>query len=127
MGVGAREFPPKQYGLDVGRWCAWMLSVALAWLACAGVAQGAGLAPLNGSSDPIFVTAPPFDGRVFVVERGGAIRIFNGGVIRSTPFLTVPNVDTTGERGLLSMAFAPDYSSSRLFYVFAVAAGADTL
>jgi glucose/arabinose dehydrogenase len=39
----------------------------------------------------------------------------------------VPNVDTFGERGLLSIAFPPDYADSGLFYVFTVAAGADAL
>src|SRR3954453_22194245 len=104
-----------------------MLCVVLASLAFAGSAQAAALLPLNGTSDPIFATAPPGDGALWVVERGGAIRIFRSGVLRPAPFLTVPNVDTSGERGLLSMAFPPDYQTSRLFYVFTVAAGADAL
>jgi Glucose / Sorbosone dehydrogenase len=90
-------------------------------------AQGLSVIPLNGTNDPIYVTAPPFDGRVFVVERGGGIRIFRKGRLLATPFLTVGNVDTGGERGLLSMAFAPDYQSTGLFYVFTVAAGPDAL
>jgi glucose/arabinose dehydrogenase len=111
----------------MGRWSAWALGALLASLVLAAPAQAAGLAPLSGTTDPIYVTAPPFDGRVFVVERGGGIRIFSGGVLRATPFLTVGNVDTTGERGLLSLAFPPDFASSRLFYVFTVAAGPDAL
>ena len=39
----------------------------------------------------------------------------------------MPNVDTFNERGLLSIAFAPDYATSGLFYVFTVAAGPDAL
>jgi hypothetical protein len=104
-----------------------MLCVVLASLAFAASAQAAALLPLNGTNDPIFVTAPPGDGGLWVVERAGAIRIFRSGVLRPTPFLTVPNVDASGERGLLSMAFPPDYQASRLFYVFAVAAGPDPL
>src|SRR6476619_4574031 len=72
--------------------------------------------------------SPPGDqSRVFIVERGGGVRIVEDGELRTTPFLTVPNVDTSGDRGLLSIAFAPDYPTSGLFYVYTVAAGADTL
>ena len=103
----------------------------------ASSASAATLKPLASSGDwasePIFATAPPNDGRVFVVERGNAashqasIRIVEDGVIQTEPFLTVPNVDLTGERGLLSMAFAPDYATSGLFYVFWVAREDDSL
>jgi glucose/sorbosone dehydrogenase len=49
------------------------------------------------------------------VERDGAIHIAG----QATPFLDISSqVDTGGERGLLSMAFPPDYGSSGLFYVF---------
>ena len=78
-------------------------------------------------SEPVFATSPPGDPRVFIVEREGGIRILKDGNLLPTPFLTVPNVDTEVERGLLSIAFAPDYASSGLFYVFTVAAEADEL
>jgi len=55
------------------------------------------------------------------------VRIVEEGVLQPTPFLTVPNVATSGERGLLSIAFSPDYATSGLFYVFTVAAGPDAL
>lgn len=88
-------------------------------------ASGAALVPLAPSSawpsDPIHATAPPGDPRLFVAERGGGVRIFENGALRATPFLTVPNVDVGGERGLLSIAFAPDYAASGLLYVFTVA------
>jgi glucose/arabinose dehydrogenase len=94
-------------------------------------ASAATLVPLASSSSwgspPIAAASPPGDARVFVVERGGGVRIVENGVLQPTPFLTVPNIDTSGERGLLSIAFPPDYATSGLFYVFAVAAGADAL
>jgi glucose/arabinose dehydrogenase len=94
-------------------------------------ASAATLVPLAPSSSwespPIAAASPPGDARVFVVERGGGVRIVENGVLQPTPFLTVPNIDTNGERGLLSIAFPPDYATSGLFYVFAVAAGADAL
>jgi glucose/arabinose dehydrogenase len=94
-------------------------------------ASAATLVPLappgSFASEPVFATSPPGDPRVFVVEREGGVRIVEDGVLQPTPFLTVPNVDTFNERGLLSIAFSPDYATSGLFYVFTVAAGPDEL
>lgn len=76
-------------------------------------------APVNS---PIYVTAPPGDtSRLFVVERGGRIRVAVDGVMRDTPFLDISSrVQTTGEGGLLSMAFPSDYGTSGKFYVYFV-------
>jgi glucose/arabinose dehydrogenase len=67
---------------------------------------------------PTYVTSDPGDpNRLFIVEQAGAIRLTDRG--GTTEFLNIdPIVESGGERGLLSMAFAPDYESSRLFYVF---------
>jgi glucose/arabinose dehydrogenase len=73
-----------------------------------------------GSFDsPLYVTAPPGDRRrLFVVEQGGKIRVIRGGRTLRKPFLDVSDkISAGGERGLLSMAFAPDYARSGLFYV----------
>ena len=66
------------------------------------------------------MTAPPGDERrVFVVEQGGTIRVVRGGRKLEQPFLDVSDrITAGGERGLLSMAFAPDYAESGLFYVY---------
>jgi hypothetical protein len=113
-----------------------VLAGLLSILVVPGVASGAALIPIGDQetwgSEPIFATAPEHDGRLFVVERGtnaggGAIRVVEGGNVKSQPFLTVPNVDLASERGLLSMAFAPDYFESGLFYVFYTAKGPDAL
>ena len=56
--------------------------------------------------------------RLFIVERAGLIKIYNGTLL-STPFLDL--TDSTaccGEQGLLSMAFHPDFANNRLFYVY---------
>ncbi len=104
------------------------LAALIAGALLPSAASGAALVPLAPSSawlsTPIHTTAPPSDPRLFVVERGGGVRIFENNVLHPTPFLTVPNVDTSGERGLLSIAFAPDYPSSGLLYVFTVAKAA---
>ncbi len=68
---------------------------------------------------PVDVTAPLGDtARVFVVEKGGTIQVLDGAV-RATFLDLTSKVDSTdNERGLLSMAFAPDYLTSGLFYVY---------
>ena len=80
----------------------------------------------SGLSAPLFVTAPPGDfNRVFIVEQGGTIRILNlkTGVLNSTPFLTVTNIVSGGERGLLGLAFDPDYATNGKFYINCTAPG----
>ncbi|MGI8579658.1 MAG: PQQ-dependent sugar dehydrogenase [Solirubrobacteraceae bacterium] len=104
--------------------------MALAVIGClpaAGTAQAEGptLAPVGGVfTKPTYVTAPPGDShRLFVVEQGGTIQLLRDGVRATQPFLAVPGVLNSGERGLLSMAFAPDYAASGRFYVYYVATG----
>jgi len=116
------------------------LGVMVAAVLLPGAATAATLVPiapdLTWGSEPIFVTAPSGDQRLFIVERGnesttpdtpGVIRVAEGNTVKATPFLTVDNTDTFSERGLLSMAFSPDYATSGLFYVFHVANGPDAL
>ncbi|MGH2947124.1 MAG: PQQ-dependent sugar dehydrogenase, partial [Solirubrobacteraceae bacterium] len=69
---------------------------------------------------PVYVTAPPGDRRrIFVVEQGGQVRIVRGGRTLRRPFLDISGrVRSGGERGLLSLAFAPDYDRSGRFYVY---------
>jgi glucose/arabinose dehydrogenase len=83
-------------------------------------ARGVKLKKIGSFSSPIFVTAPRGDThRLFVVERAGRIRVMRDGKTLSTPFLDISsNVRTDSERGLLSMAFAPDYASSGRFYIY---------
>jgi hypothetical protein len=104
--------------VGVGRTLAAALAVVFG-LAGATAAQAAPqLVPFGTFTSPIYVTAPPGDGsRVFVVERAGRIQVIDNG--QRKQFLDIASsVDTAGERGLLSMAFAPDYATSGLFYVF---------
>jgi glucose/arabinose dehydrogenase len=67
---------------------------------------------------PTFLTAPRGDRRRFVVQRGGTIVVVRGRG-RPTTFLDISDsVNTDGEGGLLSMAFAPDYRRSGAFYIY---------
>ena len=81
------------------------------------------LQPISTSlSSPVFMTAPPNDStRLFIVQQGGLIRIFDvvGGALLTDPFLNVGSLlSTGGERGLLGMAFDPQYAANRRFYIF---------
>jgi hypothetical protein len=76
---------------------------------------------------PTYVTSPPGDAsRLFVVQQGGVIRLVRNGTALPTPFLDLTGaVLDGGERGLLSMAFPPDYSTSGRFYVYFTGDGGD--
>jgi glucose/arabinose dehydrogenase len=73
----------------------------------------------SGLSSPIFVTSPPGDlQRLFIVERPGRIVILSNGQVLPDPFLDiVGRVLSGGERGLLGLAFHPDYDNNGYFYV----------
>src|ERR1041385_6115581 len=70
----------------------------------------------GGLTTPTAMALAP-DGRIFVCEQGGRLRVIKNGVLLSTPFLTV-TVDSAGERGLLGIAFDPNFVSNQLVYVY---------
>ncbi len=103
-----------------------ILTLAVAGFASIGFASigFAAVPPLqtqivaSGLDRPLFVTAPSGDSRLFIVEQGGAIKILQNGAVLPTPFLNLSSsVDTSGERGLLGMAFDPNFATNRRFYV----------
>src|SRR5688500_15166848 len=69
-----------------------------------------------GLSNPTAMALAP-DGRIFVCQQGGALRVIKNGVLLPTPFLTV-TVDSSGERGLLGVAFDPNFVSNQLVYIY---------
>jgi glucose/arabinose dehydrogenase len=72
-----------------------------------------------GLASPVFLAQPLDDGRIFVVEQGGRIRVVRNGVLQTTPFLDISTrVLSGGERGLLSVAFHPQYATNHFFYVY---------
>jgi glucose/arabinose dehydrogenase len=85
----------------------------------AAAARGVALRTVGRFDAPTYVTAPPGDRRrLFVVEQAGRILVVDRGRVRARPFLDIRGkVSAGGERGLLSMAFAPDYRRSGRFYV----------
>ncbi|MFT3700777.1 MAG: PQQ-dependent sugar dehydrogenase [Agriterribacter sp.] len=75
----------------------------------------------SGISMPMEVASAPGDAsqRLFIVEKEGLIKIWNGSTILSTPFLDISAIITKdGERGLLSMAFHPAYAQNGFFFVY---------
>lgn len=77
---------------------------------------------LNGPSDTVLLLSPPDDDRLFLVVQSGEIRIIENGSLLPTPFLDISTkVNFFGfgdERGLLSMAFDPNYADNGQFYVY---------
>ena len=75
----------------------------------------------SGLSSPVDIQAAPGDpSRLYVVEQRGRIRIINlaSGSLASTPFLDITSrVRSGGERGLLGLAFHPDFQQNRYFFV----------
>lgn len=71
-----------------------------------------------GFAFPLYLTAPAGDTRLFVVEKGGLVRIVKDGAILGAPFLDVSAlVSNGGEQGLLGLAFDPQYASNGRFFV----------
>jgi glucose/arabinose dehydrogenase len=82
---------------------------------------GVGLKEIGKFDHPVYVTgAPGFPKLLFVVEQPGRVAVLSGGRQLTHPFLDLRNeVDYDGgERGLLSIAFPPDYRRSGNFYVY---------
>src|SRR6266508_2949592 len=70
----------------------------------------------NGLSRPTAMDFAP-DGRLFVCLQGGQLRVVKNGTLLATPFVSL-NVDSSGERGLLGVAFDPNFASNNFVYVY---------
>jgi glucose/arabinose dehydrogenase len=57
------------------------------------------------------------DGRVFFTERPGRLRVIENGKLRQKPFFTVPDVEPTGESGLMGMTLHPKFSENHFVYL----------
>lgn len=71
---------------------------------------------ISGLSSPTAMAIAP-DGRIFVCQQTGALRVIKNGVLLPTPFMTLL-VDPAGERGLLGIAFDPNFASNNFLYVY---------
>jgi glucose/arabinose dehydrogenase len=104
-------------------------SIFVLWRPASGAAN-----VLPGFQDSEFVTglqqptamefAP--DGRLFVAEIGGAIRVVQSdGTLNPVPFVTIPDVDARGNRGVQGLTFDPDFSTNHFVYVHYTQKGSD--
>jgi glucose/arabinose dehydrogenase len=73
---------------------------------------------ITGLSNPTAFAIHP-DGRIFVCEQAGALRVIKNGALLATPFTTISvNFPGGSERGLLGIAFDPNYATNRFVYVY---------
>jgi glucose/arabinose dehydrogenase len=70
----------------------------------------------SGLASPTAMQFAP-DGRLFVAEQGGRLRVIKDGALLPTPFLTL-TVSSVGERGLLGVAFDPNFTTNQFVYVY---------
>jgi glucose/arabinose dehydrogenase len=122
--AGRSERPALVFCAGMGRprsRLAVLLLLALAAASClappAEAKRGVKLKRIGRFHSPTYVASAPGIAGVFIVERGGRIRLVQGRK-RHTFTSIAGSVSTGGERGLLSVAFAPDYAASRLLYVY---------
>lgn len=57
------------------------------------------------------------DGRMLFAERAGRVRVYENGKLRPEPLFTVPDVEETGESGLMSIALHPQFASNHWLYL----------
>jgi len=70
----------------------------------------------NLSGSPTAMAFAP-DGRLFVCQQSGQLRVIKNGSLLSTPFVSLP-VDSSGERGLLGIAFDPNFATNHYLYIY---------
>src|SRR5437870_5671909 len=74
---------------------------------------------ISGLTSPVdIVNAGDGSNRIFVVQQGGTIRVYDASYNFLGTFLTVTGIVSGGEQGLLSLAFHPNYSSNGFLYVY---------
>lgn len=91
-------------------------------LALVGVVQAQPLTftpVVRDLQQPLWLTYAPGDGsRMFILEQTGRVRVVQEGKLLQEPFLEISNlISCCGERGLLGMAFHPNYRQNGLFFI----------
>ncbi len=105
-----------------------LLSIFVLWKPASGAAnvpqgfQDSQFA--TGLQQPTAMEFAP-DGRMFVTEIGGTVRVIENGTLHEEPFVTIPGMDTRGNRGVQGLTFDPDFSTNGFVYVHYTQAGSD--
>jgi len=127
-----RDFMPMSLGRSVPSWGNLGCTALAALVACAAFAPLRAHAQtidlgdlqtvvLSGLASPLWAGCAPGDpsSTLFVLEKGGRIRVNRSGTLQAGPVLDLSTlVDIRSERGLLGIAFHPGYQVNRQFYVF---------
>jgi len=111
--------------------CCWMLAVFVT-LACGHAPPGRGVGEIERSAEtntdfrvetvfgglavPWSIVWTP-DGRMIFTERVGRVRVVEGGKLRQQPLFTVPDVEETGESGLMTVVLHPQFASNHWLYL----------
>jgi glucose/arabinose dehydrogenase len=105
-----------------------LLSIFALWTPASGAATvptGFEDSPFAGGlQGPTAMEFAP-DGRLFVAEIGGTIRVVDNGTLLGEPFVTIPDVDAEGGRGVQGLTFDPQFSVNHFVYVHYTQAGTD--
>ncbi len=112
------------------KWTILIIPILVLFLPILAIAEIFVIEPVaTNLSIPVAIThAGDNSGRLFITLQAGRILIYNGSEVLPTPFLDInPLVSCCGERGLLNVAFHPDYQNNGLFYVNYTNSGGDTV
>jgi len=114
----------------------WRSSATALLLLAFGCARGAPTAPAENAAPPVTVVASGLRvpwaiafasaDRILVTERPGRVRVIERGQLRAAPLLSLTDVVSRGEAGLMGLAVHPDYATNQFVYV-CYATGEDTL
>jgi glucose/arabinose dehydrogenase len=104
-----------------------LLAAGAAGLRAQAVQPGFATPARQGGANIAAGTSMAFapDGRLFVAQQGGQVKVIKNGALLGTSFLEL-SVNSADERGLLGIAFDPDYAVNRFFYVFYTRSGSTT-
>lgn len=106
-----------------------ILHVALLFFECINLYSQPNIAytpVITGLNSPVdIVNAGDGTNRIFVVEQGGVIKVYNSSYASLGTFLTVTGIVSGGEQGLLSLAFHPNYETNGFFWVYYTNAAGD--
>src|SRR5690242_20810411 len=99
--------------------CRALISICCVLAARSGEAADARAVLIDRFDSPVYVTGAPGNPTLlFVVEQSGTIRALDNEIVERRPFLDMTSIVLSGgERGMLSIAFPPDYQTTRSLYV----------
>ena len=102
-------------------------SLFLANVACAGSVESSlpapsetpklGVETVAANLEVVWSIVFAPDGRIFFTERPGRVRVIENGKLRAAPFFVVPDIEPSGESGLMGMTLHPDFSANRFVYL----------